>query len=84
MVAESPNPRDAQLRDRDAFPIRYGRQTVHELEIMSDILGASGYVSGGERSGDVKDDSYFILETTEPAPEVAFFEILKALELTGE
>ncbi len=48
VVAESANPRDAQLRDRDAFPIRYGRQTVHELEVMSDILGASGYVRGGE------------------------------------
>jgi hypothetical protein len=84
VIAERADPRDAQLRDRDAFPIRYGRQTVHKLEVMSDILVASGYVRGGKRSGDVKDDSYFILETTEPAPEVAFFEILKALELTGE
>jgi hypothetical protein len=84
VVAESANPRDAQLRKRDAFPIRYGRQAIHELEVMSDILGASGMSEGEKRSRGAKDDSYFILETTEPAPEIAFFEILTALDLTSE
>ncbi len=39
---------------------------------------------GGKRRGGAKDDSYIILETTEPAPEIAFFEVLTALDLTGE
>jgi hypothetical protein len=38
VVAKSTNPSNAQLRDRDAFTIRYGRQRFHNLEVMTDIL----------------------------------------------
>jgi len=38
VAAESANPSDTQLGDRDAFTIRYIRQTFHELEIVTDIL----------------------------------------------
>jgi hypothetical protein len=38
VVAKSANPSDAQLSDRDAFTIRYGRQSFHELEVVIDIL----------------------------------------------
>ena len=38
MAAESANPGDTQLGDRDAFTVRYIGQTVHELEIVTDIL----------------------------------------------
>jgi hypothetical protein len=40
MVAERANPRDAQLGERDAFTIRYGRQAIYEPEFTSDTLGA--------------------------------------------
>ena len=46
--------------------------------------GRVGMSEGGKRRGGAKDDSYIILETTEPAPEIAFFEVLTALDLTGE
>lgn len=40
MVAEHTNPCDTQLGERDALAVCYSRQVVHELEIMSDVLGA--------------------------------------------
>jgi len=51
VVAERADPRDAQLRDRDALSVRYGRQTLHELEVMSDVLEATGYVSRASKLG---------------------------------
>ena len=44
IVAKRTYPCDAQLGDRDAFTIRYGRQCIHELEVMSDVLGAHVWV----------------------------------------
>jgi hypothetical protein len=38
VAAESAHPSNTQLGDRDAFTIRYFRQTFHELEIVTDIL----------------------------------------------
>ncbi len=38
MAAESTNPSNTQLCDRDPFTIRYIRQTFHELEVVTDIL----------------------------------------------
>ena len=38
VAAERANPSNTQLGDRDAFTIRYIRQTFHELEIVTDIL----------------------------------------------
>ena len=38
VAAESANPSNAQLGDRDALTIRYIRQSFHELEILTDIL----------------------------------------------
>jgi hypothetical protein len=35
-------------------------------------------------NGDVKQDSYIILETAESASEIAFFEVLPALDLASE
>ena len=49
IVAERANPRNAQLGDRDAFTFRYGRQGVHELEIMPDVLRPRGWVSKDDR-----------------------------------
>jgi hypothetical protein len=44
-VTERTHPRDAQLRDRDALTVCYGRQAVHELKVMSDVLGSGSDVS---------------------------------------
>ena len=38
MVAKSADPSNTQLRDRDAFTIRYGRQRFDQLEVMVEIL----------------------------------------------
>jgi hypothetical protein len=38
VVAKSTNPSDAQLGDCDAFTIRYGRQSFHELKVVINIL----------------------------------------------
>ena len=38
VIAKSANPSDAQLRDRDAFTIRYGRQRFHQLKVLIEIL----------------------------------------------
>ena len=38
MAAKSTNPANTQLGNRDAFTIRYFRQTFHHLEIVTDIL----------------------------------------------
>jgi hypothetical protein len=38
VVAKSANPNNTQLRDRDAFTIRYGRQGFDQLEVMVEIL----------------------------------------------
>jgi len=46
-----------------------------------------GYVSreaSGAGNGDVKQDAYIILETAESASEIAFFEVLPALDLASE
>ena len=45
MLAERTNPRDAQLGERDALTVRYGRQAIYEPEFTSDTLQASGGVS---------------------------------------
>jgi len=83
MVTKRGNPRNAQLGDRDALTIRYGRQSIDELEILSYILepvATSGRNSGAQ---DVK-TTHIILETAERAPEIAFFKAQSALEMTGE
>jgi len=87
VVAKRANPRDAQLRERDTFTIRYGRQALHELEVMSDILEARWLCQQRSKRGtgrDVKQDSYVILETAESTSEIAFFEVLPALDLASE
>ena len=38
MAAKSANPTNTQLGNRDAFTVRYFRQTFHDLEIVTDIL----------------------------------------------
>jgi len=38
VAAESANPSNTQLGDRDAFTIRYIRQAFHELEIVTNTL----------------------------------------------
>ena len=83
MVTKRANPRNAQLSDRDALTTRYGRKSVDELEVMSDIL--EPVVTSGRRSGaqDVRSTD-IILETAERAPEIAFFKVHAALEMTGE
>lgn len=63
MVAESANPSNTQLGNRDAFTIRHIRQTFHELQIVTDILIVE-CVSLGEWSGaSVKYEAHVILET---------------------
>ena len=46
--------------------------------------GRVGMSVGWSEAGARKMTLYIILETTEPAPEIAFFEVLTALDLTGE
>jgi len=38
MITKCANPGNAQLGDSDSFTVRYGRQSVYELEVLSDIL----------------------------------------------
>jgi hypothetical protein len=40
VAAESANTSNTQLGDRDAFTIRYIRQTFHELQIVTNIHNA--------------------------------------------
>lgn len=54
--------------------------SVDELEIMSDLVATLGRNS---RAQDVKNTD-IILETAERAPEIAFFKVQSALEMTGE
>jgi len=52
VVAKRTNPCETQLGDCDPLAACYGRQVVHELEVMPDVLGTSIYVSqvqAGER-----------------------------------
>ena len=48
VVAKRTNPCETQLGDRDALAACYGRQVVHELEVMSDVLETRSYVSQGQ------------------------------------
>jgi hypothetical protein len=44
-----------------------------------------GCVSPSEWSGArIKHEAHIILETAKPAPEISFFKVLLALDLTGE
>ena len=47
IVAKRAHPRNAELGNRDTFTIRYGGQSVHELEIMINVLWAHVCVSMG-------------------------------------
>jgi hypothetical protein len=38
VAAESANPSNTQLGDRDAFTIRHIRQAFHKLQIVIDVL----------------------------------------------
>lgn len=38
VVAERAHPCDTKLGERDFLTVRYGRQAVHELEVMSEVL----------------------------------------------
>ena len=38
MVAESANPSNTQLRNRDAFTVRHGRQRFDQFEVMIEVL----------------------------------------------
>lgn len=88
MVAERAHPCDTELGERDVLTVRYGRQTVHELEVMSDVLcdkrirqrqhGNARLACGdGGRS-------HLVLETAERAPEIAFLKVVTALDLARE
>lgn len=84
MVAEHANPCDTQLSDRDALAVCNGRQVVHDLEVMSDVLGTRSYVSrwAGWVANGV--EAYVIMETAETAPEIALSKVIAAFDMTGE
>ena len=48
-ITERTDPRYAQLGDCDTLAICYGPQIVHELKVMSDVLGSGSDVSGNMR-----------------------------------
>jgi len=82
MVTKRGNPRNAQLGDRDALTIRYGRQSVDELEILSYILEPAATPGMNSGAQDVKSTD-IILETAErlKSPSSKSSRLLK---MTGE
>ena len=89
MVAEGAHPCDTKLGERDLLSVRYARQAVHELEVVSDVLcdQRDMDVSRGIQGWRARRDgqhSHLILETAEPAPVIAFLEVQTVLDLTRE
>jgi hypothetical protein len=82
-VTKRADPRDAQLGDCDTLTVCYGPQVVHELKVVSDVLGFGSNVSRviGKRR---MIGPYIILETAICASEIAFFKVVTTLDLTGE
>jgi hypothetical protein len=89
VVAEGAHPCDTKLGERDLLSVRYARQAVHELEVVSDVLcdQRDMDVSRGIQGWRARRDgqhSHLILETAEPAPVIAFLEVQTVLDLTRE
>ena len=81
MITKLANPRNAQLGKGDTLPIRYGRYSVHKLQVVSDILGP---VAVSAREAGARESTYIILEAIERIPEITFFKVLTVLDMTGE
>jgi hypothetical protein len=71
VVAKRPDPRDAQLSEADALTVRHGRHSIHESQIMFDILMAAS----GKGIQNAERETYIILEAAELAPVIAFFQV---------
>jgi hypothetical protein len=71
VVAKRSNPCNAQLGEGDALTVCYGRKSVHESQVVLDILRPVLSV----RKARAREKTYIILETAEIAPGVTLFQV---------
>jgi hypothetical protein len=81
MIAKRANPCHAQLGKGDTLTIRYGRYSVHKLQVVSDILWA---VAVSARRTGARTSTYIILEAIERIPEITIFKVSTVLDMTCE